>query len=94
MLLRALVAVGLVALLPEAAFAYKKVRVCVGQDAKRCPLDYRQMFFQCGATIGSMAAEACHLDENHRAQYAITRQGTRDGDLCGYTWFVITCLSR
>jgi len=52
------------------------------------------MFFQCGATIGSMAAEACHLDENHRAQYAITRQGTRDGDLCGYTWFVITCLSR
>jgi hypothetical protein len=86
--------VGLIAPLPEAAFACNKVRGCVGQYAERCPPDYRQFFFQCGTTVGSMAAEACHLEGNLRAQYAITRQGSRDGNLCGYTWFVITCLTK
>jgi len=94
MLLRALIVVGLVTLLPEAAFAYNKVRVCIGQHAERCPPGYRQFFFQCGTTVGAMAAEACHLAANQRGQYAIAQHGTRDGDLCGYTWYVITCLTK
>jgi hypothetical protein len=94
MLLRALVVVGLVTLLPGAALAYKKVRVCVGQHAEKCPPGYRQYFFQCGTTVGATAAKACHLDGNQRAQYAVEQHSSRDGDLCGYTWFVITCLTK
>jgi hypothetical protein len=88
MFLRTLVVVGLVGLLPPAAFADTRVQVCIGDKPQKCP--HHQYFARCGTTVEVVAKDACRFSNaNQRLQ--IGKQSTIGGGKCGYTWFVVLC---
>jgi len=88
MFLRALVVVGLIGLLPDAAIADTRVQVCVGDKPQKCP--HHEYFARCGTAVEAVAKGACGVSNAGRV-LQIGKQSTIAGGKCGYTWFVVLC---
>jgi hypothetical protein len=88
MLFRALLVVGLVALLPATTFADTRVQVCIGDKPQKCA--HHQYFAHCGIAVEAAARRACGFS-NAKQRLQIGKPSTIAGGKCGYTWFVVLC---
>lgn len=67
-------------------------RACIGE--KDCPVPVASMA-ACGNTEQSVANALCTIyDDKGRTilKHTIQHQGTHEGDMCGYAWFLVSCI--
>ena len=82
------------ALLIATASADTRHRICIGEKA--CSVSVPSLY-PCGTTVDAAAHELCAVHEPSGTvnvyPWDWTYQGSHEGDQCGYTWGVITCLA-
>ncbi|WP_426237388.1 hypothetical protein [Pararhizobium sp. DWP1-1-3] len=88
--------VAIVALLPNmtSALADTTVRFCIGELVNKCPVQV-QAFYTCGTSYEQAAADICtvYIDGTKKVSpFRLVKQGTHEGNQCGYGWAQVTCL--
>jgi hypothetical protein len=81
-------------LLSSSAHAEYSVRICIGEDGNKCPVQY-EAFYGCGTSYDNAAEDVCTITNNGQKEvlrYRMIKQGTHEGGQCGYGWFRVTCL--
>lgn len=71
-------------------------RVCVGEYENNCPVSH-DATFPCGTSPDDAARQLCTITDNNQRKttpYKIIRQGSHDGNRCGYEWFMVICVGN
>jgi hypothetical protein len=70
-----------------------KLRFCIGQFSRKCPVA-NDAFFGCYTNPNDAAKKLCTVtvgNEKVELPYRVNKQGETDGNMCGYVWYGVQC---